>query len=139
MSPYCTLDDLIARYGQHELDQLARDPVSGQIDTARIERALADAAGQIDAHAAAAGCPLPLTPVPAFIATLAADLARYRLYDDQPTPAVKQRYDDAQALLSRVATGKLSLGVRNQAPASAGGVAMFAESRQDWRDGRRRG
>ena len=53
---------------------------------------------------------LPLAPVPAVLQRVAADLARYYLYDDQVTDPVKARYEAAVKLLRDVSSGAVSLG-----------------------------
>ena len=64
---------------------------------------------------------------------MAADMARYRLYDDRVTEAVRQRYGDAVSLLKRMATGEVQLAgstVLAAATTGAGNaVAVLAPDR----------
>lgn len=105
---YCTQQDLVDRFGETELIQLTDTGGSGTIDATVVARAIADAEGEIDAYLAKAAS-LPLSPVPAIVAAAACDMARYRLYRDQLTEPVTQRYKDAIRLLSAIARGEIRL------------------------------
>lgn len=105
---YATQADLTDRFGATELAQLS-DRESGQvIDIAVLGLALADADAEIDSYLATRYA-LPLPSTPAVLVRLACDIARYRLYDDRTTEAVRNRYTDAVALLKRLASGEVLL------------------------------
>lgn len=106
---YCTQQDLVDRFTESELIQLTDTTGSGAIDATAVARAIADAEGEIDTYLAKA-VSLPLSPVPAIVAAAACDMARYRLYRDQLTEPVTQRYKDAIRLLSAIARGDIRLG-----------------------------
>lgn len=55
--------------------------------------------------------PLPLSVVPGVLLPFVADLVRYRISKDNPTEAIRKRYEDAIAFLRQVASGRASLGV----------------------------
>lgn len=103
---------MIARFGEPELIQLTdRDGAASTIVTAVLERAIDDADAEIDGYLRAAGYDVPLPdPVPPLVSRISADIARYYLYEDQPTDTVRQRYEDQVALLRRIASGDVSLG-----------------------------
>ncbi|MBZ9574415.1 DUF1320 domain-containing protein [Modicisalibacter sp. MOD 31.J] len=100
---------LTTRFGEDELRALAPDG-SGGIDADTVQRACSDAEAEIDARLNGAGYATPLSPVPAALAAHAADIARYRLYDDQVSDVVKGRYDDAMRFLRAIARGDVKLG-----------------------------
>lgn len=127
---YCTAQDLIARFGEEELLRIVPDETGEAIDLAAVALACDDAAGEIDGYAAAAGYPTPLSPVPRIVAAYAADIARYRLYDDAATEQVTKRFNDAIRFLRAVANGDVTLGVKDTAPAGSGGVAQFEGGRK---------
>lgn len=105
---YATQQDLIDRIGAVELAQLTDRTNGVVIDAAVLGRALADADAEIDGYLATR-YQLPLATVPTVLVRLAADIARYRLYDDRTTDAVRQRYDDATKLLGNMAKGLVML------------------------------
>lgn len=122
--PYCTKADLIARFGEDELQAIARD-ASGEIDDAAVDRACDDASSEIDGYVSAAGYPVPLSPVPGVVIAKACDIARYRLYDEHATDQVQKRYDDAVKFLRSVSRGEVKLGISTgQGSSSAGSVQM---------------
>lgn len=118
---YATQADLVDRFGSTELAQRT-NRVDGQtIDTVVLGRALADADAEIDGYLATRYT-LPLTSTPVVLVRLACDLARYRLYDDGVPATVRQRYEDAVAMLKRIAQGDAQLvGITPPAPATGGG------------------
>lgn len=54
---------------------------------------------------------LPLANVPTNLIGAACDIARYRLYQNQPTDTVMQRYEAAMALLKDISRGLFLLDV----------------------------
>ncbi|MFG7161936.1 phage protein Gp36 family protein [Burkholderia pseudomallei] len=61
---------------------------------------------------------LPLLSVPPIVQQTVGDITRWYIYSSVPNgqaqPAVQERYDAAIALLSKISSGKLMLGVPNQ-------------------------
>lgn len=121
---YATPADLVLRFGEPEIEQLAGRTALDVIDTDVVERALADAAAEIDGYVGAR-YRLPFDPVPPLLTRIACDIARYRLYDDASSDEVRRRYEDAVKLLARIADGTVSFGVAADAPA-APNVAVLA-------------
>lgn len=111
---YATPQDLITRFGDEEMVQLLKLDAA---DTShpRLVMACEDAAALADSYIMqAAILPLAITP-PALIAATA-DIARYRLHDDQikeggegGKTTQRMRYEDAIRWLEAVASGKISL------------------------------
>ncbi|WP_241085737.1 gp436 family protein [Candidatus Vondammii sp. HM_W22] len=111
--PYATTQDLIDRFGEEELIQLTDRTGAGVIDTAVLDRTVAD--GEIDGYLSGRYA-LPLAEVPPVLVRVACDITRYHLYDDVPHSQVRTRYEDARRLLASISTGKVQLGL----PTSAG-------------------
>lgn len=109
--PYLTAADFIDRFGLPELVQLTTpDPAAADYDPAVFDRAVADADAEIDSYLAAR-YPLPLAAVPPVLTRIAADITRYRLWNDQASDEVRTRYEDARRLLENLARGTVSLGL----------------------------
>jgi phage gp36-like protein len=122
---YATQADLVERFGTTELAQLSDTAAGAVIDAQVVARALADADAEIDTRLAARYA-LPLAAVPTVLVRVAADLARYYLWDARATEQVRNRYKDAIALLDKIGAGAIQLpGAAPLAPA-AGAVAVSA-------------
>ena len=105
---YATKNDLDARFGEGEIQQLeAMQTVANS-----IEEALQDASEEIDSYIAVRyNIPLPETP--STLRRIACNIARYRLYFQQPTEEIENRYKAEIDFLKRVADGKAVLNVLN--------------------------
>lgn len=120
MASYCTPQDLIDRYGETELLQLAPG-AGGALDTAKVALAIADASGFVDARLRLRHT-LPLAEVPALLVRLTAAIARHELHlggGRQPSEQVAGERDAAIAFLKEEAAGQVDLGI----PLSTGGGA----------------
>ncbi len=136
MSLYAAPQDLLDRFSATEMAQVANRSETARVDglllsltvaggdrsayspeevaaadaaAAVLGQALADAAAEIDGYLVTR-LALPLDPVPAVLLRIACDLARYHLYDDGASEAVRARYEDAVAFLKGVAAGRVGLG-----------------------------
>jgi phage gp36-like protein len=119
---YAAQADLVTRFGADEVDQLSERYGVGSSSPAQvIAAALADADVEIDGYLAAAYT-LPLTSTPALVVLIACDIARYRLWKDQAGEHVRQRYEDAVAMLRRIASGDIKLTISGVTAAGEGGV-----------------
>ncbi|RZF83712.1 DUF1320 domain-containing protein [Pseudoalteromonas sp. CO325X] len=107
---YCTKQALIDRFGESELTDLTDRQLQGAIDDAVLDQAIADAQATIDGYLGGR-YQLPLTTVPPIITSLACNIARFNLYDEQAPDQVNKRYDDAIGYLKSVRDGKTSLGI----------------------------
>lgn len=130
---YATQADLVAAYGQAEVDQLIdRDGVGGP-DPSVLDAALDDADSEIDAYLRGRYT-LPLSPVPRLIVRIAGDIARYRLWSAQASEEVRARYEDARRVLESIASGKVRLGAAPVSPSGStltGGTMEVAQGTRD--------
>ena len=106
---YATQQDLVDRFGTTELAQLTDSAAGTTINTTTVARALTDADAEIDARLAPRYA-LPLASTPVVLVRIAADIARYFLWDARATEQVRNRFRDAQRLLDQIASGDVVLG-----------------------------
>lgn len=132
--PYCTMQDLIDRFGEDELIQLTDRANLGVIDDSVLNQAIADADAEINGYLA--NYSLPLATVPIVLVRSACDIARYFLYDDAATEQVTKRHDDVLKFLGQVAKGTISLGVdaTGNKPTPSDGTLMESGGRVFGRD-----
>jgi phage gp36-like protein len=116
---YAVQQDLIDRFGDAELKQVADRNADGVIDAAVVNAALADADLVIDGYVGKR-YDLPLASAPALLKTLACDIARHRLHKDAPPEVVAKNYDVALRQLRDIADGRLALDVAGSEPARDG-------------------
>jgi phage gp36-like protein len=121
---YATVNDVTARYPNRDLVQLTNeDPAATTVNTAPIQIALDDASAEIDGYLEGRFT-LPHSDPPAVMNRLCTDIAMYRMQVLRPLHDLadaRQRYDDAIAMLTKVAAGELTLGLAadNQEPPAA--------------------
>jgi len=126
---YAEPSDMIARYPNRDLVQLTNeDPTQQVVDDSVLQQALADASAEIDGYLESRFT-LPLSDSPAVLARLTCDIAMYRLQALRPLhdlAEARRRYEDAVAVLVRVADGTLTLGLApdNQEPGEAAGSVV---------------
>ena len=106
---YATRQDLEARFGFSEIANLE----AMQTSVSSITDALQDAAEEIDSYIAVK-YQLPLPSVPSTLKRVACNIARYRLYFQQPTEEVENRYKAEIDFLKRIADGKAVLNILNE-------------------------
>ena len=127
---YATVDDLIARYPNRDLVQLTNeDPTVTTVNSAPLQRALDDAAAEIDGYLEGRFA-LPLADPPAVLNRLACDIAMYRLQSLRPLHDLtdaRKRYEDAIAFLLEAAKGVVALGLSagSEEPATAAGASAI--------------
>lgn len=135
---YCTLADLIKRYGKDEIIELTDRDRSGDIDEAIVESAISDAKNEIDSYLATR-YELPLLSVPAMLNPVCSDIARYYLYEDRVTDHVEKRYKDRIDYLVRVSKRTASLPITDPAPTSTedsdSDLVQITNDGHDWRRG----
>lgn len=105
---YATRNDLEARFGEGEFQELEAMQSVGN----SIEEAIQDASEEIDSYIAVRYV-LPLPTTPSTLKRIACNIARYRLYFQQPTEEVENRYKAEIDFLKRVADGKATLNILN--------------------------
>ncbi len=105
---------MIARYPNRDLVQLTNeDPTVTTVNDTALQQALNDACAEIDGYIESRFS-LPLADPPAILNRLACDIAMYRLQTLRPLHDLadaRKRYEDAVALLVRVADGSVTLGL----------------------------
>ncbi len=109
---YITLQGLIDRYGETELVQLTDAIGTGQVDTAKVDRTIADADAEIDSYLVGLGI-LPISaasPARLPLQRIGGVMVRYYLYKDAPPDLVKDQYADAIRFLKDVSRGIAHLG-----------------------------
>lgn len=123
---YCNQDDLIDRFGEVEITQLSDRAGQGEIASAVIGQAIADADAEIDGYLSGRYA-LPLAAVPPVLVRVACDITRYWLFGQDVTALVKDRYDQAVSYLGKVASGTISLGpdVNGDVPTTETSSAMI--------------
>lgn len=101
-----------------------------------IERNLQDADETINSYLSSRYV-LPLSTVPAVLARVACEMARFYLYDDQVTDLIKDRHAANIKWLGEVSKGTVSLGVESvsgQQPDSSA-AAELVSSEAIWKRG----
>ncbi|MCU4418938.1 gp436 family protein [Acinetobacter bereziniae] len=104
---YATEEDMIKRFG-NEVENL-----KAMLPEGAIAEALQDATEEIDSYVAVKYS-LPLPNIPSTLQRIACNIARYRLYFQQPTDEVENRYKAEIEFLKRIADGKAVLNILNQ-------------------------
>jgi phage gp36-like protein len=116
---YATQQDLIDRFGEAQLKQVADRDGDDGLDPDVVAKALADADAEIDGYIGVR-YELPLASTPARLVTIACDIAFYRLHPAGVPEDVRQRYYDARSFLLDVAKGLALLDVAGDEPDDAG-------------------
>lgn len=125
---YLTVDDLVARLGGEEADQLLGTGLRGtrSVDRGRAAAELAHVDSVIEGYVRAR-YPRGFAAVPAVLAGIAYDLVRYRLrsqggQSSAMAQTVKDRNDEAMKLLRDVADGRVSIDVEGDGNQPAPGA-----------------
>lgn len=128
---YATQADLVTRYGQDQILVLADRDNDGETDADVVAEALANADAEIDGYLASR-YELPLSPVPPILVRLACDVAVWHLCDTDSlaTDLRRKKYEDAVAILKRLSSGDMSLGVTPEPPASSGAAVLVGPPRR---------
>lgn len=131
---YCTKADILDLLEEQKLVQLTDDENTGAVNDARVDKAIADASGEIDGYLGAR-YPLPLPVTPVIIRKCAVDIAIYNLFSRTlgAPEERRDRYKDAVAFLGKVASGGISIGAGDpdgtpkpsEAPRMSGGGNVF--------------
>ncbi len=133
--PYATPADMIARFGEPEMTALSDAVGAGVPDNAALSRALALAEDEIDGYLRGRYA-LPVSSVPAVLARIACDIARFELAVERATDEMRARHDDARRLLEAIAAGRVKLGMEPAgvaAPGAGGSLEVARGTRaRDW-------
>jgi len=116
---YCSVNDLVKRFGQQELTRLAKAD-DGTFDAAQVEQAISDATDRMNGYLASRYT-LPFVSAPTVLNGLCADISRYQLFDNNAPEQIEKRYDNAIKFLLSIAKGELNLGlsIDNSTPTSS--------------------
>lgn len=120
---YATQQDLIDRFGEAELRELADRDGDDVIDAAVVGAALNDASNRIDSYIGQR-YDLPLATTPPLLEQLCCDIARHRLFKDDPPEIVSVNYNHALRALRDIADGRASLDLGGAEPAPAGDAVL---------------
>lgn len=131
---YCSQADILNQLPEAELIALTDDSQNGTVDSAHVESAIIDAGDIIDGFLRSR-YPLPVSPVPGLIKTLAVDITIYRLYSrrfgtDMPE-SITSRYKNALNILDKIQKGVIRLGIETVAAPSEGGLVRTNKSSED--------
>lgn len=107
---YCTYSDLVKEFGENEVNTLLDRDRDSVEDTGVLDEATNFAQTLMDGYFRER-YPVPLVTVPRNVIGFACDIARYRLYQDQPTELVQLRYEAAVLWLKDVARGLVTLDI----------------------------
>lgn len=120
--PYCTLDQLKARYSERLLLDLSDRGTAPAtvIDIALIDRAIADADALIDGYLKSRYA-LPLADVPRLVTDLSLRISIYYAHAHVAADKIKADYEAALKSLRDISTGLIRLDVAGTEPASSGG------------------
>lgn len=105
---YATYDDLLANFGEREIESVTDRDRDGVSDDGVVEDGLSFADDMIDGYLRGRYS-LPLAVTNRNLVGIACDIARYRYYQDQPTDLVVARYEQAVDWLRDVARGLIDV------------------------------
>lgn len=119
---YCTLAELVERYGERMLLDLSfrGDAAPEEPDAALFARAIAGADALIDGHLKVRYL-LPLSEVPAIVRDLSLTISIYRAHAEVVPDKIRKDYEDALKLCAQISTGAVKLDVAGAEPPGSGG------------------
>lgn len=120
---YASTTDLSNRFGNDELMDIAANETGDALNDTRITSALEDADAEINTYLSTRYS-LPLTSAPSVLVGVACDIARYRLYANQTTDEVTERYNSRIAWLKSISKGDAALGLTEQSQTQQGSLAI---------------
>jgi phage gp36-like protein len=109
---YATKEDIDDLYGTDLLVRIADYDRDGAPDTEVVDRGLQAADEICDAYLSAQ-YPVPVVPTPGVVKNCAIDIAVYKIALGRTgrTDEMRLRYEDALAILEKISTGKVGLGL----------------------------
>jgi phage gp36-like protein len=116
---------MIDRFGSDELTALTDRTGAGVPDGTVVGRALDDASQVIDSYLASRYL-LPLNPVPDQVGRWCCDIARFFLFKDEVSDAVKALYNASIASLKDAQAGRLTLETAAVDTPTTSGTAILA-------------
>lgn len=127
--PYTSLSALTARFGERLLIELTdrAEVATGVVDVPVIDAAIADTDALIDGHVARRYT-LPMATVPPLIASLALDIAIYKLHVYEPGEKIEADYKAAMKSLEGISRGDIRLPIAGaEAPGSGSSGARVTD------------
>jgi phage gp36-like protein len=128
---YATLQMLTKRYGEQYLVLLTDHGAvaTGAVDTAVIDRALADADALIDGFLKDR-YELPLAEIPPLLSDIAQAVAIWKLHRTSPDEKIEKDYKDALAMLDRISAGRVRLSVAGVEPTATSNSGILITDRE---------
>lgn len=125
---YCTVQDLIERFGERELRDSVQLDADAPIEGPAFAAAIVDASAEIDAYLSQRYA-VPIQRRVPVLVTLACQIARYRLLDGRDHKQAIERYERAIELLKALASGEVGLGdaAAQGESSTVGGAEVRAE------------
>jgi len=110
--PYATKEDIDQLYGEDLLIRVADYDRDGTPDDEIVARGLQSADEVCNAFLSAQYT-IPVTPTPGVVKSCAIDIAVYKIALGRSgrTDEMRVRYEDALAILEKISTGKVGLGL----------------------------
>lgn len=130
---YSTIDDLKKLLPKEAIIQLTDDEDTGDMNTTRINEAIAQADAEIDAYCGRLYT-IPFSPVPDLVRKFSVDMAIYHLFSRriEEMPEIrKERYQNAIRQLENISKGTMSLGEQPEPEQPAGGSVMTNKTYED--------
>lgn len=128
---YAVQQDIIDRYGEDAFFSAFDWDGVDDVDPDVVTRALEDASDEIDGYLAGRYS-LPLSTIPKILVFQCVDIALYRgsgVSGASQTDDKKERYNNAIRFLTKVAEGKISLGIEKPSQGGGGGATFSAGDR----------
>jgi len=131
---YASKAEIEDRFGDEALLFAADRDADGALDLEAVEKAIADSSAEIDTYVSQRYS-VPLSTVPEILVKLGCTMAMYelRFSHDVLTDEWRRRYEDAIALLKRIADGSVNLGLAVPATGSKT-IEITANTRRMTRD-----
>lgn len=132
---YASTAEMIARYGLPRLVALTDfgAPLTGELQTVVLQRALDDASAEIDGYLAGRMAVPLVASVPPVINLMCRRLAYCLLLGPAATEVDLADAKAVREYIKAVAAGAISLTSPDQAPAQAGaGSVLFSKGAKDW-------
>jgi phage gp36-like protein len=126
---YATVQDMIDRWGEREMTQLALTG-TGDLDNTLVQAALDEARDLIREHVAGRAAPDAESSLT--LRRVQLTIARWILFRDGAPERVQQLYEDAMRLLRDIAAGRVQLGAQHAGSATEDTVAMQSGEPVRW-------
>jgi len=132
--PYTSVASMTVQFSEAEIIAVSDRGKVGGIDDAAVEQAIAEGDAEIDSYLSIRYVTPVEAPIPARLANIAGDIARYHLHDRKPPELVVERYNRALATLRDMAQGKQNLegALQLSGDEATHDVPSFVSVTNDW-------